>query len=136
MFYVIGIEDIQFGTSQKKVLVQYTVQELGADYIEPPSKPSLDPHYEFSHMVKVDDLKKNLAPWEGSLERPLKQCRPGQTFNFEGQRFKIIEYTDLEVKGMDFEISFSARVINPVSRKEAKARLLQERKKRTGISLL
>lgn len=138
IYYVIGIENINFGVAQKKVLVRYTVQELklGADYIDMPSKPLLDPHYDFSQTVKVDDLKKKLAPWETTAERPLENCRPGQSFDYEGQRFKIIEYTDIEVDGMDFRISFSARAINPISRKEAKARLLQERKERTGISLL
>lgn len=136
MFYVIGIENIRFGLSAKKIQVQYTVQEMHTDYVDRSIHYLSSDEFEFVQVVSVDDLKKRLDPWEGETTRPLSKCRPGQSFTFEGERYKIIEYTDIEVDSMDFKITLAARLVNPVSRKELKARLLKERKIRAGLSLL
>ncbi|WP_121616628.1 hypothetical protein [Virgibacillus halodenitrificans] len=120
---VIGIQDVQIKYSRLEIV--YVCQNLELDFTYQPSSPSKDKlvHFELSIKTGKEHILKDITL--GRLVRD-KNNRPYQT----------IEYTDIEIKHTDIVVSFLARPINPVSRKEAKERLLNERKKKLDLTLL
>lgn len=66
----------------------------------------------------------------------LKRFELGTVHYIKGQAYKIQEYTELLIEGMDIEISFICRPIHPIERKEAKAKLFSERRKKLQLEVL
>jgi hypothetical protein len=57
-------------------------------------------------------------------------------FDADGNPYQSIEYTDVEIKHTDVVVSFLARPIRPIPRKEAKAKLRNERMKKLKLEIL
>ncbi|WP_152080562.1 hypothetical protein [Sporolactobacillus terrae] len=60
----------------------------------------------------------------------------GRVFRLEGSWVKAIEYSDIEIDGTDIEVSFYVKPVFPISRKEARAKLFDERRKKLRIELV
>lgn len=60
----------------------------------------------------------------------------GRVYGIDGQYYKTVEYSDIEIIGTDIDISFYAKPIFPISRKEARSKLFDERRKKLKIELV
>lgn len=123
LYLIIGIE--RFDLYGSTLSVWYTAQDLSqSDYI--------------SH--------KQHAGWDNT-ERELyfqmkhdnDRCRDihlGSTYGApNGNRYKLIEFTEVSLKGTDVYVAAIGKLVQPVSRKEAKAKFTQERKKRLKLEV-
>lgn len=121
MYLIIGIENFKIIGHQ--LSIWYTVQDLeNHDFI---SRQTTFPEHGLEEcyvQYKYDDNFENI--------------QLGRTFTCEGERYKILEYTDIVLNGTDIEVSFLVSQISPINCKEAKMRYLNEKKKRLGINAL
>lgn len=119
---IIGIET--FTLRGKDMTVWYTVQNIeNHDYIQ--KKP----------MKPINGLEKLHVRYKYSDKR-FETLQPGRVIPSRNYMYKIVEYTDITVKGTDIALSFFARKVYPVDRKVAKAKYVQEKKKELDIDIL
>jgi hypothetical protein len=59
----------------------------------------------------------------------------GSVHLINGEYFKLTEYTDIQLESTDLKVSFVAKRIHPLDRKEAKAKLLQTRKQKLQLEV-
>lgn len=64
------------------------------------------------------------------------RIKMGTTHYVRGECYKITEYTEISLKGTDLHIDLVARPIYPVDRKEARAKLFSDRRKRLQLEIL
>lgn len=119
---ILGIE--RFSLYGPWLTVWYTCQNLMVtDYVSM-KKAYKEPHAVEAYVkLKHDDDR-------------LKRFELGTVHYIKGQAYKIQEYTELLIEGMDIEISFICRPIHPIERKEAKAKLFSERRKKLQLEIL
>ncbi|PGK51679.1 hypothetical protein CN918_28195 [Priestia megaterium] len=119
---IIGIQDIKIIYSRLDIL--YVCQNLELDFLYQPATN------------KGDDLREFEMAIRTGKEHLLEKINLGRIFWYNKMPFQSVEYIDVEIKYTDVVISFLARPIRPVSQKEAKAKLLSEKKKKLNLSLL
>ncbi|WP_374723682.1 hypothetical protein [Calidifontibacillus erzurumensis] len=120
MWLIIGIQwvAIVYGELQ----ITYICQDLELDYIYPPANTKYR-----------DDLREFSLTIPTGKEHVLENIRLGRLFWYNDMPFQTVEYTDVEIQFTDIVVSFLARPIRPISRKEAKAKLIHEKKKKITI---
>jgi hypothetical protein len=123
MWIVIGIQwvSIVFGQLQ----IDYVCQNLEQDFV-----------YQSASSNKGDDLREFSITIQTGKEHVLEDVRLGRLFWYHDMPFQSVEYTDVEIQFTDIIVSFLARPIRPISRKEAKAKLIHEKKKRLNLTLI
>ncbi|PFR93484.1 hypothetical protein [Priestia megaterium] len=120
---VIGIE--RFEVFFQRMTVWYTCQNLNEiDYVSKRKSYKQGFELEVEVKLKYDD------------ERFKDRLYIGSVHFIRGQNYKLIEYTDLELDGTDIKASFAAKPIHPLDRKEAKAKLINEKKKKLQLELV
>lgn len=123
MWIVIGIQWVDIIYSELEIT--YIVQDLQQDYIYPPA-----------HDKYHDGLKEFYITIPTGKEHVLESVRLGRLFWYNDMPFQSVEYTDVEVRFTDIVVSFLARPIRPISRKEAKTKLIHEKKKKLKLTIL
>ncbi|MDM8365668.1 hypothetical protein [Bacillus thuringiensis] len=118
MYLIIGIENFKIIGHQ--LSIWYTVQDLENHNFISKQTTFMEHGLEECYVqYKYDDNFENI--------------QLGRTFTCEGERYKILEYTDIVLKGTDIEVSFMASKVLPVDRKEVKMRYVAEKKKKLAI---
>ncbi|ANS52164.1 hypothetical protein BM86_17640 [Bacillus thuringiensis] len=118
MYLIIGIENFKIIGHQ--LSIWYTVQDLENHNFISRQTTFMEHGLEECYVqYKYDDNFENI--------------QLGRTFTCEGERYKILEYTDIVLKGTDIEVSFMATKVLPVDRKEVKMRYVAEKKKKLAI---
>lgn len=121
---VLGIENFELFSST--ILIRYTCQRL-------------------NEMDFVSKAKAYRQPFNVELviEIPHKQweeivpgIRLGSIHSIKGEVYKVTEYTGIALKSTDLVIDMIARPVYPIDRKEAKAKLFSERRKKLKIEVL
>lgn len=123
LWLIIGIE--KFELIGKILTIWFTCQDLSqSDYHFVKQMGALDAsEVELERQAKFDD-----DDW--------KYVRPGLTTTAkDGNVYKIIEYTEVSLKSTDLYVSMIAKRVYPIDRKEAKAKFLQERKKKLKLEV-
>ncbi|MEK8128687.1 hypothetical protein WMW72_12300 [Paenibacillus filicis] len=119
---ILGIEKYELWGND--LAVWYTVQHLDMpDYV------SLKKAYKQPHEVELEIQ----FPYNDDR---LKKVYIGSTWTDRGITYKLIEYSEIALKGTDLYLSFIARPLYPVDRKEAKAVLSSQRRKKIGLELI
>ncbi|PHE92483.1 hypothetical protein COF81_19695 [Bacillus pseudomycoides] len=122
LYLIIGIE--HFKIYGQQMLIWYTVQNLEKhDFI---SKQTEYPEHGLEEMCvqyKYDDKR-------------FDSLQLGRTIPYKDEQYKVIEYTDIVLKGTDIEVSFLARKVIPINRKEAKTRYFTEKRKKLAIDIV
>lgn len=122
-FLIIGIE--HFTVVSDRITIWYTCQNLAeTDYISK-KKPLKDPA---DYMLAEVSFKYN--------DEKLGNRFLSTTHDIDGLRYKIMEYRDIKVVGTDIHIVFSIKPIYPIDRKEARAKSLNEKKKKLQLEIL
>ncbi|KKX52467.1 hypothetical protein [Brevibacillus borstelensis] len=121
-YLILGIE--RFTLYGPWLTIWYTCQNLLVTDFVSMKKAYKEPHAVEAYVrLKHDDNR-------------IKLFELGTVHYIKGQAYKIQEYTELLIKGMDIEISFIGRPIHPVDRKEARAKLFSERRKKLQLEIL
>ncbi|PEM69312.1 hypothetical protein [Bacillus pseudomycoides] len=122
LYLIIGIEHFKIYGHQMSIW--YTVQNLEKhDFI---SKQTEYPEHGLEEMYvqyKYDDKR-------------FDSLQLGRTIPHKNEQYKVVEYTDIVLKGTDIEVSFLARKVIPINRKEAKTRYVAEKKKKLAIEIV
>ncbi|PFX43531.1 hypothetical protein COL32_14470 [Bacillus pseudomycoides] len=122
LYLIIGIE--HFKVYGNQLSIWYTVQNLEKhDFI---SKRFASPIHGLEEMIiqyKYNDKR-------------LEGIQLGRTIPYKNEQYKIVEYTDIVLKGTDIEISFMASKVIPIDRKEAKTRYFIEKKKKLEVDVI
>lgn len=120
---VIGIE--RFEVFFQRMTVWYTCQNLNeTDYVSKRKAYKQGFELEVEVKLKYDD------------ERFKDRLYIGSVHFIRGQNYKLTEYTDLELDGTDIKASFAAKPIHPLDRKEAKAKLIDVKRKKLQLELV
>ncbi|WP_059048707.1 hypothetical protein [Paenibacillus senegalimassiliensis] len=120
---ILGIEN--FFIRHNRIDVNYTCQRLTSlDYV---SKAKA--YKQTSEIELVVNLPH--AKWD-----KVDGIRPGTIQYVQGECYKITEFSGLSLKGTDLHIDLIARPIYPVDRKEARAKLFDERRKKLQLEIL
>ncbi|EJR25294.1 MULTISPECIES: hypothetical protein [Bacillus cereus group] len=120
-YLIIAIENFQVIGNQ--ISIWYTVQDLEKhSFIS-----KQEAHLEYGLEEAYVQYK-----YDASFEH----VQLGRTFDCEGERYKILEYTDIVLKGTDIEVSFMASKVLPVDRRTVKSRYLTEKKKKLAIGIV
>ncbi len=123
LWLIIGIEKIEL--IGQVLFIWYTCQNLSEnDYlfakqpgIRDANEVELEAQFKFDH-----------NEW--------KYIKPGLTTTAkDGNVYKFIEYTEISLKSTDLYVSMIARRVYPVDRKEAKAKFLDERRKKLKLEV-
>ncbi|NRS20615.1 hypothetical protein HP398_29790 [Brevibacillus sp. HB1.4B] len=119
---VIGIERFELWGST--LTIWYTCQDLSqTDFISKKNAYKQPRESVFEVILKHDsDLIKSVVL--------------GVTQWHKGQLYKLVEYTDISLVGTDIRICCIGRPIHPVDRKEAKAKLFSDRRKKLQLEIL
>lgn len=122
LYLIIGIE--HFKIYGQQISIWYTVQNLEIhDFI---SKQTVYPEHGLEEMYvqyKYDDKR-------------FDSLQIGRTVPHKTEQYRIVEYTDIVLKGTDIEVSFLARKVLPINRKEAKTRYFDEKRKKLTIEIV
>lgn len=121
-YLILGIQ--RYSLFGEYLTIWYTAQNLMiTDFV------SMNKAYRQRHTVElVVQLKFD--------DDRLKNSHLGSVHHVGGQAYKLQEYSGILVKGTDIEISFIARPVHPIDRKEAKAKLFSERRKKLQLDIL
>ncbi|PEB42208.1 hypothetical protein [Bacillus pseudomycoides] len=120
-YLIIGIENFKIIGNQ--ISIWYTVQDL-------------ENHNFISKQVTNPEYGLEEAYVQYKYDASFEHVQLGRTFTCEGERYKILEYTDIVLKGTDIEVSFMANKVLPVDRKTAKLKYLTEKRKKLAIDVL
>ena len=122
LYLIIGIE--HFKIYGQEMSIWYTVQNLEKhDFI------STQPKY------LERELEEMYVQYKYDDER-FDNLQIGRTIPYKNEQYKIVEYTDIVLKGTDIEESFIVRKILPIDRKEAKTRYFNEKKNKLKIDVI
>ncbi|MDF9524839.1 hypothetical protein P5815_30540 [Bacillus cereus] len=122
LYLIIGIE--HFKIYGQELSIWYTVQNLEKhDFISKQSKYVERELDEMYVQYKYDDER-------------FRNLQIGRTIPYNNEQYKIVEYTDIVLKGTDIEISFLVSKVLPIDRKTAKIRYLNEKKNKLKIDVL
>ncbi|MUG24749.1 hypothetical protein GNQ08_20485 [Paenibacillus macerans] len=120
---ILGIED--FHIRYTRIDVHYTCQRLDILDFVSRAKAYKEP---FTVGLEVDFPP---TKWD-----KVDQIRMGTTHYVRGECYKITEYTEISLKGTDLHIDLVARPVYPIDRKEARAKLFSDRRKRLQLEIL
>jgi hypothetical protein len=119
---VLGIE--RFKLWGHDLTVWYTCQDLSQQDFVSMSKAYKEPRQrELEAKFKHDDDR-------------IKLIELGKTYTIEGNCYKVTEWTEIKIIGTEIYISMSARHVYPIDRKEAKAKLFSDRRKKLKLEVL
>ncbi|EJS45132.1 hypothetical protein ICG_06038 [Bacillus cereus BAG1X1-3] len=122
LYLIIGIEN--FKISGEELSILYTVQNLEKhDFI------SVQPKY------VERELDEMYVQYKYDDER-FCNLQIGRTIPYKNEQYKIVDYTDIVLKGTDIEVSFLVSKVLPIDRKAAKIRYLNEKKNKLKIDVL
>lgn len=121
MYWIIGIEN--FKIVGNRLSIWYTVQDL-------------ENHDFISKQIAYPEHGVEECYIQYKYDEDLEHIQLGRTFTNKGEYYKIFEYTDIVLKGTDIEVSFLARKILPINRKEAKTKYFAEKKKKLAIKTI
>ncbi|PFZ93654.1 hypothetical protein COL70_08515 [Bacillus pseudomycoides] len=122
LYLIIGIE--HFKVYGNQLSIWYTVQNLEKhDFISKHFASPINGLEEMIIQYKYDDKR-------------LEGIQLGRTIPYKNEQYKIVEYTDIVLKGTDIEVSFVVSKILPIDRKEAKTRYFNEKKNKLKIDVL
>ncbi|KXI78509.1 hypothetical protein OCF13_14090 [Bacillus tropicus] len=122
LYLIIGIE--HFKIYGQQMSIWYTVQNLEKhDFISKQTEYREHGLEEMCVQYKYDDKR-------------FDSLQLGRTIPYKDEQYKVIEYTDIVLKGTDIEVSFLARKVIPINRKEAKTRYVAEKKKKLAIEIV
>lgn len=126
-YLIIGIEKVSlFGTT---LTVSYTCQNLSVEY-------------EKNWATGIDD---NVAEFTGSYDIPKlvdrdyernRMMELGKTFEYEGEYYRWLTYSDLEFDFTTLKINALAMPIAPTPTNKAKRKLIDHKVKKIGLILL
>jgi hypothetical protein len=120
---ILGIE--RFNLLGHLLEIWYTCQDLSqSDYV------TLKKAYQEPHMVELEIQVKH-------DDERLKRFLLGTVWKaIDHNMYKVTEYTEIKVVTTDIYISMAARPIYPIDRKEAKAKLFSEKRKKINLELV
>lgn len=122
LYLIIGIE--HFKIYGQQISIWYTVQNLEKhDFI------SKQPKY-LEH-----ELEEMYVQYKYDDER-FDNLQLGRTIPYKNEQYKIVQYTDIVLKGTDIEVSFTVSEVLPIDRKEAKTRYFIEKKNKLKIDVI
>lgn len=120
---VIGIE--RFEVAYQQLTVWYTCQNINkTDYVS--KRKAYKQGFEIEVVVKLKYDNENFKD----------RLYIGSVHFIKGQHYKLIEYTGLELDGTDIKATFAAKPIHPLDRKEAKAKLIDVKRKKLQLELV
>ncbi|MET1247637.1 hypothetical protein ABWW58_02475 [Sporolactobacillus sp. STCC-11] len=121
---IIGIN--QYELYGQHLTIWYTCQNLNkTNYADSEKIWTPVEHWQEAHVrCKYDD------------KRLKNSTALGYVFELDSLWYKVIEYSDIEIDGTDIDISFYIKPLFPISRKEARAKLFDERRKKLQIELV
>lgn len=120
---IIGIE--RFELVYQTLSIWYTCQDLSqSEYFYTQKSSGWNTNeVELEAQFKFDDDR-----W--------KFIKPGlTTTGKDGNVYKFIEYTEISLKSTDLYVSMIAKRVDPVERKRAKAKFLDERRKKLKLEV-
>lgn len=121
-YLILGIEKFKVYGSHLKIW--YTCQDLSqSDYV------SLKKAYKEPHLIEIESTVKH-------DDERITKLELGKTWTIGGNVYKVTEYTEIKLKGTDIYIAMAARPLYPIDRKEAKAKLFSERRKKLNLEIL
>ncbi|ASA25406.1 hypothetical protein [Paenibacillus donghaensis] len=122
LLLIIGIE--RFEVRHDTIKVWYTVQRLEITEFVSKGKLYRPPHtVELEAKAKHDDLN-------------IRTLIPGRTVHVHGEAYKIMEYTEIDLKSTDLYISMLAYPIYPIDRKEAKTKLMDAKRQKLKFEVI
>lgn len=118
---MLGIE----GYEQKgeSISISYTIQDLSQTQYDSCNQDCSLHTVEFTATANINDER-------------LSHLRPGATHLFRGDTYKILEYTEIFFDGQEMHLSFLSRPVYPIEKKDARAKLILERKKKLHLEVL
>lgn len=123
-FLVIGIQSVDIEYSSK-LNIHFICQNLNMDFSYQPKSAVGENLVEFEQRIKT------------GKEHILDKIKLGKLIvDKNGYSYQTVEFTDVTIDYTDVVVSFLARPIRPVGRKEAKAKLVNERKRKLNLSLI
>ncbi|QBL97944.1 hypothetical protein EauM23_00051 [Exiguobacterium phage vB_EauM-23] len=127
--YIVGIEEINLNGVANRLDVLYTCQSLQADFQKVGSRQLSD----WDLPIAWATLK---TPFSSNYKQnPFKTIHPGRVVPIKEAFYKIVEYTDIEIKGTDIVIYFSVKELQAIRPKLAKTMMLESRKKLLGLQV-
>ncbi|MFS0815476.1 hypothetical protein ABC382_00710 [Lysinibacillus sp. 1P01SD] len=130
IYLILGFE--RFFASSQSIKIHYTVQKL--------SDTNFPIHHALGNPWRDNEVE---VEWKASVKRYRElnnEAILGITFNLDvdgiERRYKIMEYTEIRIDGTDIRISALCRPVYPIHPKEAKAKLMHEKRKRLNIEIL
>lgn len=128
-FCIVGIEEIKFNGASNRIDVLYTCQSLKVDFQKVSSRQLSDWDLPIGWVTLKTPLDSNYS------SNPLKTVRPGRVIPIKETYYKIVEYTDIEIKGTDIIIYFSVKELQAIQPKLAKTMMSESRKKKLGLQV-
>ncbi|MCG7406754.1 hypothetical protein MH117_04930 [Paenibacillus sp. ACRRX] len=120
-YLVLGIERYELYGDQ--ITIWYTIQDLKQkDYVSPYKPYTAVLQEQFVYEDKYNSEK-------------FKKIQLGEIHFYKNEYYKILEFTGIKFNGTDMEISFLARPVYPLDQKQAKAKLLNERRKKLKLEV-
>lgn len=120
---IISIEN--FKILHDRISVSYTCQRLTVlDFVSKRKAYSDTSTLEMEATLRHDKWDK------------VGQLALGKITWYQGEAYKVLEYTEVSLKSTDLYISLIARLIYRIDRKEAKAKLFSERRKKLKWEVL
>lgn len=124
IYLIVGINRYEILGSH--LVIWFTCQDLNiSNYADGEKIWTPVEHWREAHIrLKYDD------------QRLKKSTQLGEVFKIREDWYKIVEYSDIELDGTDIDVSFYVKPLFPISRKEARAKLFDERRKKLQIELV
>lgn len=123
LYLIIGIQKIDI--TYVKLEIHFTCQNLDEDYTYLDSNIYTADLKEF-----IFEVKTGKDPFPRIIQ--LGQLVQGP----DGKDYQVMEYTDVEIEYTNVQISFLAKEIIPIPRKEAKAKRLNEKKRKLKLEII
>ena len=129
-FYIVGIEEVRFERDFSVISILFTCQNLSVSYERVHPRQRSDWNLPVGFVTLKTPLSSNRYGGD-----PIKTVKPGRVVPIHGKHYKIVEYTDVEVKGTDIIISFYVKELQAIQPKLAKTMMLESRKKKLGLQV-
>lgn len=127
-YLIIGIEKVSlFGTT---LTVSYTCQNLSVEYEKNWSAGIDDNVTEFTSSYDIPKLV------DGEFGRNKKMMELGKTFEYEGEYYRWLTYSDLEFEFTTLKVNALAMPIAPTPTNKTKRKLIDHKVKKLGLILL
>ncbi len=122
IFLIVGIEKFEILSNYLKIW--YSCQNLEmTDYVSYNKAYKNNYQLEVEAKLKFDDERLKTSLYLGSIHL------------INNQFYKLTEYTDIKLDSTDLQVTFNAKPIHPLNRNEAKAKLIDTRKKKLQLQV-